>query len=101
MAALPLGLVGGEDLALSVIANVADVDIAADVELLRAEHGHGGGRAAVGAIAIVRVASVGDGDGRGRAGVGVSRCKPCQARGLDHVTCSFHTTPATDRKSVV
>jgi hypothetical protein len=42
---VPLGLVLGEDLALGVVADDLDVDEAAEVELLGAEHGHdcGGG----------------------------------------------------------
>lgn len=40
---VPLGLVLGEDLALGVVADDLDVDKAAEVELLGAEHGHDGG----------------------------------------------------------
>jgi hypothetical protein len=36
----PLGLVLRENFALRVVANVADVDVAADVELFGAELGH-------------------------------------------------------------
>lgn len=39
----PLRLICGEHLALGVVANIADVDIAPDVKLLRAEHRHDGG----------------------------------------------------------
>ncbi|KFZ01188.1 hypothetical protein V501_10163 [Pseudogymnoascus sp. VKM F-4519 (FW-2642)] len=40
---VPLRLVLGEDLALGVVADDLDVDEAAEVELLGAEHGHDGG----------------------------------------------------------
>lgn len=39
---VPFGLVFCVDLSLRVVANVTDVDIAADIELLGAELGHGG-----------------------------------------------------------
>lgn len=41
---VPLGLVLGEDLALGMVADDLDVDEAAEVKLLGAEHGHDGGR---------------------------------------------------------
>lgn len=40
---VPLRLIFGKDLALRVIADVANVHIAPDIELLRTEHGHDGG----------------------------------------------------------
>lgn len=50
-AAIPLRLILREDLALGVVADDLDVDEAAEVELLRTEHGHdcgvGGGEMTV------------------------------------------------------
>ena len=43
MVGVPLGLKLGKDLALGVVANVADVDVTADIELFGAEHRHDGG----------------------------------------------------------
>lgn len=40
---IPLRFIRGEDLPLCVIADVTNVDIAADIELLRTELRHGAG----------------------------------------------------------